>query len=349
MIITKRARSVLRWIRKIYKHKYKVDLSVNIQIPWKTKMRYNLIGFTDQDYFSFNLKENDYHQYISYQERLRLEDINGEYASILGNKLVFERLFGKYVNVPRIFCWEKGGNFLDLELGKKVDITQIIREQKKVIVKPVRSVGGGIGISLLEFENGQYYMNHEMISEADLLTILSKCDNYIFIQYISSAEYSRNVYSGSTNTIRVVTCVSNDNDIDVLLAFHRFGSDTSAPVDNISSGGLFSLIDLETGVLSEARQIVNPSNHFTMHPDTNVLIKGLQIPGWHDLLDYIINAHKCFAYYNFMAWDIAIDEFNQYWVLEINRGCDLSIQMIKPQRYEKLGKYMRSKGLLDKW
>ena len=133
-----------------------------------------------------------------------------------------------------------------------------------------------------------------------------------------------------------------------MMNFHRFGTDQSKPVDNCSSGGLFSHIDLGTGRLSAAVRETEPGKFFENHPDTNAPIEGVTVPHWEDVKRKLLHVHRCFPFYTFLAWDIVIAETGEILVLEINRGSDLMFQMITPLRYEPLGDFMREYGLLDK-
>ncbi len=337
------------WYVTIYKHAYKVDLGLQVKLPFFTKLKYNLIGFTDEDYYNFDLTNNDYHSYICYKERLRLENINGHNAFALGEKVMFERLFGDYVRVPHIYGWIHNGNLIDLENGEKRDAVHLIKSIKKIIAKPANSVGGGTGIVLLEYKDASFYINQERNTVKEYMDFLKNHENYILVSFIESAKYSRDIYPKTANSIRVVSVINSENEVEFLFAFHRFGSNTSFPVDNISSGGIVALIDLQNGKMGVAKAKTAPQTDLVSHPDTGGHIKDVQIPGWKSILKELEHAHKCFPYFQFMAWDVVIDQDDKAWVLEINRGTDLGIQMIQPMRHEKLGQYMRKMGLLNNW
>lgn len=169
------------------------------------------------------------------------------------------------------------------------------------------------------------------------------------MDFVSQAEYAATIYPDATNSIRIITAQRKNGDYEVLLAFHRFGTDQSRPVDNISSGGLCALINVETGVIGTAMTKIEPGKAVPVHPDTQSQIEGGAVPNWGELKRKLLQVHRCFPYYVFFAWDIVIDENGEPTALEINRGSDLGIQMIQPQRHEKLGAFMREYGLLEKW
>ncbi len=335
--------------RRIWCHKYKVDLGISTPISFSERVKYYRLGFTSEDYHCFNLKANDYRDYISYRERWRLEDINGRFSYFLGEKLLFERLFGHYVNVPHIDCWVKAGTCIEMDAGKRIDILPVLEQKGKLIVKPTRSWGGGTGLHSLAYEGQQYSIDGKPCSADQLRTAVCSWEEAIVVDFVPQAEYSRIVFPETTNTVRVVTGQHKDGKVDVLFSFHRFGSNQSKPVDNISSGGFVSLVDIETGILGPAKTITDPNQFYPIHPETNVKIQGIIIPGWDNIRSRLIHVHECFPCYKFLAWDVVVVDSDAFSILEINRGCDLEVQMLGAQRNEKLGLFMREYGLLDKW
>lgn len=331
----------------IWKHKYKVDLGLRTKWSLGEKIKYNLLGYTNEDYFTFNLKNNDYHNYISYWERLRLEDINGRFGYILGEKLMFERLFGRYISVPHIYCLIKDGSFVNLDTAQTLDLLEILHNKKALIAKPTRSVGGGVGIHKLKFEDENIFIDNQIVSQKQFIQTVSTWQEYIISDYIQQADYSKNIFSETVNSIRVVTVKRKSGRFEVVMAFHRFGTEASKPVDNYSSDGCFSCVDINTGCLSAAARITEPEKRFSCHPDSSVPIEGVVVPNWEKVKEKLLNVHRCFSYFIFFAWDVVISESGEPYVLEINRGSDLSFQMIKPLRNEELGRFMHEYNLLD--
>ena len=325
---------------------------IQVRLPFFTKILYNLRGFTDLQYLLFDLKHNNYKDYISTWERLRLENVNGRFAFFLGEKVMFERMFSKFVNVPHIHCWVKCGKFINLDDNKtEISIIEEIKRERSFIAKPTRSLGGGKRIHEIAYNDGRFSIDGQTYEEKVFELECRKMEEYIITKKISSHDYSKSIYPDSSNTIRVITTMDNKtNEANVVLAFHRFGTKKSKFVDNISSGGIFALVYIKTGMLGDAKSIFDYNNYnkvYTTHPDTQALIKGVSVPKWQELIAYLTHAHRCFAYYQFFAWDVTLDDAGKPWVLEINRGSDLSIQALCPLRQSKLGQWMIQKGLLN--
>ncbi len=347
--LMKKAKKQYADFRRIWHFKYKVDLGIHTPMSFADKVKYYRLGFTEKDYYCFDLKTNDYHDYISYRERWRLEDINGRFAYILGEKMLNERLFGQYVNIPHTNCWVKNGACLDLETGEKTDILPILEEKERLIAKPTRSWGGGNGLHSLAYDGQKYSIDGKECSAEKLRASVCSWEEAIIVDFAVQAEYARRIFPDTTNTIRVITGQHKDGQIEILFSFHRFGSNRSKPVDNISSGGFVSLVDIETGTLGPAKTFFDPTRFYSIHPDTNERIEGVRIAHWDRIKSKMIQAHKCFPCYTFLAWDVVATESGDPYVLEINRGSDLGSQMLQPQRHEKLGQFMKEHGLLDNW
>ena len=341
------AKNIYHEISGVWLHKYKVDLGIHDKWSLFKKLKYNRLGFTNEDYHNFDLKHNDYHDYISFRERWRLENINGRFAYILGEKLMFERIFGKFINVPHINFWVKNGKFIDMDAGETTDVLSVLKTKGELIAKPTRSVGGGTGIHKIAFNGQNYSIDGKDCSEDERVKAVSSWEEYIVVDYIKQAEYSSKIYPETTNSIRIVTARRKSGDYELLLAFHRFGSDLSRPVDNISSGGLGAFVDIDSGCLEKAKRKTDPKIMHSVHPDSHGQIEGVAIPNWADIKEKLLHVHRCFPFYVFLAWDVVVGENGEPYILEINRGCDLGVQRAKPLRHEKLGEFMREYGLLD--
>lgn len=335
-------------VTKIWFHKYKVDLGISVKWSIWDKLKYNWLGFTDEDFQNFDLKKNDYREYISFRERWRLENINGRFAFFLGEKLMFERIFGQYINVPHINCWIKNGICIDIETGEKVDILQIAKKKINLIAKPTRSGGGGAGVNKISVKDQKFYINENEVSTVDFMKTVATWEEYIIVDFIDQAEYSSLIYPETTNSMRIITAKRKNGNLEIVLAFHRFGSDLSKPVDNISRGGLVSLVDISSGRLGQAKRKTEVKVMHSVHPDSDARIEGVLIPNWENVKEKLLQVHRCFPFYTFLAWDVVIDVHGVPCVLEINRGSDLGIQMVQSMRNEKLGEFMREYGLLDK-
>lgn len=342
-------RKLLRLKRRyIWRHRFKVDIGVHPKWSLLKRIKYNSLGYSLEDYFLFSLEENDYHPYISAWERLKLESINGRFADILGEKLLFERIFGPFIHVPHIYCWIKGGKCLKLDAGEQTDIFRILQKQNRLIAKPTRSLGGGFGVHKIHAQEGLYFVDDKAVSADSLAQAVASWEEYILIDFVRQADYSKEIYPNTANSIRVITVRRKSGNFEVVMSFHRFGTKLSEPVDNCSSGGLFACIDMQSGIMSAAVRESEPGKVHSVHPDSGSQIEGVTVPDWEHIKQELLRVHRCFPFFTFFAWDIVVEQTGQISVLEINRGSDLMFQMITPLRDAPLGEFMREYGLLDK-
>lgn len=351
---------ILNLYRKV-RHYYKTIIAekenksvggTGVRIPFSKRLKYNLLGFTAKEIVYYDLLHNDYHNYISHDERLKLEDINGRFAPILGEKVMLEKIWGNYLHVPKTYAYIQEEHFFDTEDNvNEVDIILLLKNYKQLIAKPTRSTGGGHGICSLKELNGAYYINEVSYNEQEFINKLKTMKGYIITQWIYPHEYAKKVFPQTTNTMRIVTIMNHHtHKAEVLTAIHRFGTIKSIPVDNACSGGIRAFVDLEKGQLEEARSMLDIKAIYERHPDSGETIKGLTIPYWNRIQKELVHAHNCFPYYEFLAWDAVLAEDDNLYILEINRGMDLHwLQISEPLRHSPIGNYMREKGLLRKW
>ena len=112
----------------------------------------------------------------------------------------------------------------------------------------------------------------------------------------------------------------------MLKALHRFGTEGSVPVDNWSSGGLCSNVNIETGELSAG--VVFPYNGELIwhkhHPDTGNKIEGVCIPDWDKIIDETLQLHNRTIFLPYIGWDIILSGGKLY-VLEANTNSDVNL------------------------
>lgn len=322
------------------------------KLPMLMRLKYYSLGFSKKEIVYYNFPENDYRNYISATEREKLEDVNGRFAYILGEKVMLERIWGDFIHVPKTYSLIMRGHFLDLyDQSDEVDLIALLKEKGRLIAKPTRSIGGGHGVISLSYEDGNLYINREKYSEDDFLSKMRSKNNYMISDWIVPHEYARKVFPQTTNTIRIVTVMNHDtNKAEVLMAVQRFGTKESFPVDNGCSGGVCCFVDIDTGILGYGHDMVHLGQKYKVHPDTGEALEGLQIPDWESVKKKMTHVHNCFPYYEFLAWDVVIAENGEVYIIEINRGMDVHwLQVDKPLRHEKLGQYMKQKGMLRPW
>lgn len=113
---------------------------------------------------------------------------------------------------------------------------------------------------------------------------------------------------GGLSTFRI-TCVhrSGGRSPEIIVPVFRIAVG-DCPVDNFTKGNLGAPIDLATGRVGRTTRIGKAGlrEHVPIHPDSGLPVEGLVIPGWHDVLDLVIEAHRLFADVPSLGWDVAL-------------------------------------------
>lgn len=310
------------------------------------KLKSNFRGFTSDQYYLLNLKENIWSDYISERERIKTRELMGDYKVILDDKLIFSKYFSGEFEMPKILFYIHENNIYNFD-GKKLNKEEsidIIKDQNNLFLKNKMGAGGKGSFKIIyNFLTDKFTVNDKSISESELLDFILDLDGYIAQELLTQLEYSNKIYSQSVNTIRILT-MNDEGEVIIPVAMHRFGNDLIAPVDNASQGGIFCKIDLETGSLSEGRDYFN--NTFYIHPDSKEKIEGKIIPNWSKILDGVKESASRHPYLPFLAWDIVVQE-DGFTVVEINASTGYTfIQMWGGIRNGPIGEFFKKHEII---
>lgn len=332
------------WVRKV------VRVRRRHKVPLWTRMRMNLKGFTSDQYIMFDLERNNPDEYITEFERWKTRDVNGRYRLVLDDKLLFEQVFRPHVHVPKSHAWIRQGRIHDLQgriLGEE-EVLALLRKEQQLILKPVIRAGGGKGVSLLSYQQGQIHQDGAPLDAMAFQSIVKRSDDYILTEVLNQHAYAKEIFPDAVNTIRLVS-VYDDAEGKVILtnAVHRIGVPASAPVDNASRGALVATVDLDSGILGKARSYWD-STLLSFHPSTGKPIEGVAVPGWEALKEEVRRVASLFPYIPFISWDLVVTPTG-YAIVEINASTDMSLlQLENGIRQGLLGDYLGRKGYLRK-
>lgn len=207
------------------------------------------------------------------------------------------------------------------------DLRKLINNiMKPLVLKPVGDTSGGVGVFSVE----KYDPQTDMVSINGELS-LSLNDFYqkldavntsgILIQdkIIQHPDLSK-IHPASVNCVRIYSIINEMYEPEVFGAVVKFGSG-GAVVDNSKlSGGVFSKVDIETGILGYSYDFYDPEP-MENHPFTNERIMGLQLPFWNDVVQLTKKAHFILPFAGSFGWDIALGE-NGPVIIEVNGNWD---------------------------
>lgn len=326
---------VLYWTRIVF-------VRNNFKVPFLTKVRANLNGYLGDQYILYDFKHTDKNEYLSEFDWYRSRYINEPFDFAFNNKVVCAEMLKHHIRFSRNYFIINKGVLHDFEHGPLAfdAVFDKIIEEGKLVIKPF-AMGKGNGVHLLSYEDGKFFMDTEEKTREELEAYLKKLDMYVFCEYIHQHPYSDKLYDKTTNTIRFITMRDIDtHEMKVFRAVQRIGRKETIPVDNGSKGGLVANIDLETGMLSEAK-CLKELGSWDVHPDSGNPIKGVVIPDWDGIKKEILDVCKKIPYMDFMAWDLLITEEGPC-VIEINTSSGINIiQLWGGQKQGELGDFFR--------
>jgi len=268
-------------------------------------------GFFSNKGLYYSLEKYNSSLYVSHIQMNRTRTINRTYGDILDSKIVFERILPSSTLTPKNYAWLHAGKLKGLSdewRGASLDdLTTILNEHGKLVLKPVRGIGGQ-GIFIVGLQGNSITVSKSTMSFAETRARLSGLTDYIVTEFVQQGEFPSSIFPGSVNTIRVLTMSDPDTEEPfIAAAAHRFGSKVSAPVDNLHAGGLSALIDLESGVLSAAAE--RGENRLIMHdvhPETGTQISGRVVPNWSALKAHVLEVANRLPFLCYVGWDIAL-------------------------------------------
>ena len=180
-------------------------------------------------------------------------------------------------------------------------------EHTPCLLKPLRQFGGKgiVRIDCSKKETAEEIFNEQIKKGPFLL-------EEMIIQDPEMAKF----HPQSVNTIRYTT-LFHDGELFRLQAVLRMGKGESF-VDNASSGGIYALVDIETGILHGPARSFS-GERYDYHPNTGVLFEGAQIPRWQELNKIIDKVARVVPEQKQVGWDFALSVGG--WVLvEANTG-----------------------------
>ena len=298
-------------------------------------------GFLPEEYFAYNLSNDNKNKYISARQYCNLYRINGDYTILLANKLLFETYLKEQINgieglniVESIGFINKYGAIVSLKKevfdGTFKNIHELI-SKKELIFKPVLG-NSGIGIYLLHRNESGIFINGKVILYDELLIFLMKLRNYLIQEKFNQVGHLHEISPNSLNTLRIVTMFDpKTNKPFIPFVVHRFGSKHSDYKDSYSQGGISAWVDIDAGIITNGKVIENGEiKTYNYHPVTLQPISGTKIPNWEKIKKAMLELAERNPFWKYVGWDVIVSDEKAF-ILEGNHGPGLDIiQIHKP-------------------
>ncbi len=322
----------------------------NYDVPLATKLKMNVNrGFLADQHVIYDLDTNESADYLSEFDWYRSRWINEPFDQMLNNKVVATEVLRHVAAVPAVFMVKNKGRMYTYEQPNRFataqDGIEIIRQQGSVFIKPINK-GKGNDVHRVDMEGENFLLDGIPASESAVVSLLERDDGWFIGETIHQHEELAKIFPDATNTVRIITLRDQDSgELKVFFAVLRLGTKETVPVDNGSRGGLVANINLDDGVVTEARSLWSKDVH-EVHPDTGTAIMGAVVPQWQEVKQEALRLAGLFPYLQFVAWDILVTDEGPV-VIEANTSSGVNIiQLWGPQRHGELGDFYRAQGVI---
>lgn len=176
----------------------------------------------------------------------------------------------------------------------KETFSHFVAKHDRYIIKPLDGALG-IGVCLIQGKS---------LEEMKQLLLEEYPSGFVAEELIRQQEKMGVLHPSSVNTIRITTFRDGD-EIHIIQPFVRMGRGDSI-MDNAAQGGIFAVIDIETGIITETSD--EWGNRYVVHPETGVPIVGHVVPEWKEALRLAKEMSGVMPECRFVGWDLAYTE-----------------------------------------
>lgn len=204
-------------------------------------------------------------------------------------RLFNKKLFNTYYKdfIKRAWCFSTDET--------KESLIRFITDNGSVICKPYN----------LSWGHGIFILNKEDITDEIIQKLLS--EPYIIEEVIKQHPQIKAIHPQSVNTLRIFSIIDREGVPHVALPIFRAGLGDSV-TDNTSSGGLYFIVDKDTGIVELSGRTERCRTRYLCHPDTGVQVIGMKIPFYDEIVEMVKKAALVTPTLRYVGWDVAISE-----------------------------------------
>lgn len=255
-------------------------------------LRYN-VGI--MDYFIFRFYEKEHNEKklwvgTGYKYEYDLIMNPKKYRYILENKIEFYKAYSPFV-IHSVCTVE------DIVNNNNKSKLVLNNPKNKIVLK---NAFGQCGWNIEIIDNYKY-------SQSELIAYMKKRGFNLAEEYILQHPNLAKLSDTGLNTIRVITQLNKNNEVDILGA--RLRISVNNYVDNLASGNIAAPIDSAKGVVNGPAYYSDITKEkLEYHPVTKEKIIGFQIPYWNDIIKLTKQAALHRPENRSVGWDIALTE-----------------------------------------
>lgn len=285
-----------------------------VNVPWRQRLACLRRGFNSRSLVSYGaplpppagLYVSDWH------EAALSKRPNRAYGLTLDDKLLFWLAVGRLTShLAPLQGFIRDRRYLRLgEDGIDCPVDELIRTlSAPVVLKPVRGTLGR-GIHIVEPVADGLLVNGRPMTPSALLSAIGG-QFHVVAPRIEQAAYSRTIFPGSLNSIRVMTLTDPDTGQPFLpFAVHRFGAACTAPFDGFPNGGVIAPVDTATGEIGTVVRFRQGEGRLqlTAHPDTGAPMTGVQVPRWQAIRAELLALAAKLPFLPYIGWDVVVTD-----------------------------------------
>ncbi len=219
---------------------------------------------------------------------------NQQYIEAL-NKPEDRHYFENKIEFLELFAKESGREYLDLSNATYDDFEAFFQKHGQMIAKPEAGLWGRDVEKVDPGEEEGALALYNRLKTGGQTLIEEVLEQHVAVDAL---------YSGSVNTVRMVTMTDDKGAPHLLYAAMRLGRSGSV-IDNFHSGGLIVPIDMKKGKLVGVAA-TQMGESFETHPDTGIKFDGYFLPYWKEVLTLTAEATQKVPGVRFVGWDLAI-------------------------------------------
>lgn len=264
----------------------------------------------------------DKERFLSYNQACVLNaQLNPLYARGILLKFVFSQFMGTYgIPTPRSY------GLFDPDFGytpqrepfRTVDDLRRVIEKNNLSEFVIKPAGGakGTGITVITGRKGDLFLSGDEreYSYADLWKLMldgfnkglpHHRDCILMQERIRQHPALEAIHPGCTNTIRLMTFVTQAGEIEIIGRIIKFGRGKTM-VDNVDKGAMMAAISSSGLIGPLVKYSPERLEYIDRHPDTNAQIAGLQLPFFTEAMALAREAQLRLPQLRSLGFDIAI-------------------------------------------
>lgn len=234
---------------------------------------------------------------------------NKDYYKYFDNKPLFNRTFNQFI----------GRKWIDMTVAVEQDFQNLMETNSALFVKPINGMCG----------RGAYILWKDGIKDLTQTFQRLKKEEAIVEEVVCQHQEMDAFNDTSVNTLRVVTMLKPDNQVQIMAALVRLGRKGEV-VDNFHNYGIAALIDIETGII-KTTGVDRDFKRYVLHPDSKKPIPGFQIPSWEKIVDAVTQAASIIPEVRYVGWDLAIGKNGEVIMIEGNKSADHDVTQVTDQ------------------